>query len=234
MSAPGVLVDAAAAASAAAGAGPSPAAVHKPAAAAVAVGASAGSVFVKRSDDAVARFAPVEIFGGDAVGHLAERASRKLDWRTTAAYVDLFLIKPDGDDEPTAAEEEAALTEPRLQVGWLLPRARISSGAWVVARLPSRPAAGPGECARAARSLLSRSPSRGGRRASRDAREIPLGSSWGAHPFLPCFPLQAAAAVAATQLQHPAASVAASVAAAAAAAAAGAAQRLWEVAAVAS
>ena len=149
MSAPGVLVDAAAAASAAAGAGPSPAAVHKPAAAAVAVGASAGSVFVKRSDDAVARFVPVEIFGGDAVGHLADRASRKLDWRRSAEYVDLFLIKPDGDDEPTAAEEEAALTEPRLQVGWLLPRARISSGAWVVARLPSLPAAGPGECARA-------------------------------------------------------------------------------------
>ena len=145
---------------AAAGAGPSSAAPASSAAAAVA-GVSAGSVFVKRSDDAHARFAPVEIFVGDAVGHLAERASLKLGWRTTAAYVDLFLVKPDGDNEPIAAEEEAALTQPRLQVGWLLSRAGISSGAWVVARLPDPPAAAPGECARAARSLLSRSPSRG-------------------------------------------------------------------------
>ena len=184
MSAPGVLVDAAAAASAAAGAGPSPAAVHKPAAAAVAVGASAGSVFVKRSDDAVARFVPVEIFGGDAVGHLADRASRKLDWRRSAEYVDLFLIKPDGDDEPTAAEEEAALTEPRLQVGWLLPRARISSGAWVVARLPSLPAAAHGECARARGSQPPFAlAEQGGRRCSRDMRAIPLGSLLGAHAF---------------------------------------------------
>ena len=147
-------------AAAAAGAGPSSAAPASSAAAAVA-GVSAGSVFVKRSDDARARFAPVEIFVGDAVGHLAERASLKLGWRTTAAYVDLFLVKPDGDNEPIAAEEEAALTQPRLQVGWLLSRAGISSGAWVFARLPDPPAAAPGECARAARSLLSRSPSRG-------------------------------------------------------------------------
>ena len=131
-----------------------------PAATAAAAGALAGSVFVKHAGDARARFAPVEIFVGDAVGHLAERASLKLDWRTTAAYVDLFLVKPDGDDEPIAAEEEAALTQPRLQVGWLLSRARISSGAWVLARLHDPPAAAPGECARAARSLLSCSPSR--------------------------------------------------------------------------
>ena len=136
------------------------AAVAATAAAAAAAGASAGSVFVKRSDDARARFAPVEIFVGDAVGHLAKRASLERGWGVDAAYVDLFLVKPDGDDEPIAAEEEAALTQPRLQVGWLLSRARISSGAWVLARLPDPPAAAPGECARAARSLLSCSPSR--------------------------------------------------------------------------
>ena len=130
-------------------------------AAAAAAGAPAGAVFVKRAGDARARFAEVEIFATDTVTRLAERASRKLDWHTPAAYVDLFLVKPDGDDEPLAAEEEAALTKPRLQVGWALSRARISSGAWVFARLSSSPAAVPGECARAARSLLSCSPSRG-------------------------------------------------------------------------
>ena len=116
---------------------------------AAAAGAPAGSVFVKRAGDAGARFAPVEIFVGDAVGHLTKRASLERRWGVDAAYVDLFLVKPDGDDEPIAAEEEAALTQPRLQVGWLLSRARISSGAWVLARLSSPPAAAPGECARA-------------------------------------------------------------------------------------
>jgi len=156
---------------ASAGAGPFPAAAT---AAAAVAGAPAGSVFVKRAGDALARFAEVEIFGADTVTRLAERASLKLDWHTSAAYVDLFLVKPEGDDEPTAAEEEAALAKPRLQVGWALSRARISSGAWVVARLPSPPAAAPGECARAARRLLSCLPSRGagGARPGR-AREIP-------------------------------------------------------------
>ena len=134
----------------------------------------AGSVFVKRAGDVDAVFAKVEIFGADTVTRLAKRASLKLDWHTSAAYVDLFLVKPEGDDEPTAAEEEAALAKPRLQVGWALSRARISSGAWVVARLSSPPAAAPGECARAARSLLSCLPSRG---AEGDVREIPLRSS---------------------------------------------------------
>ena len=143
------------------------AAVAATAAAAAAAGASAGSVFVKRSDDARARFAPVEIFVGDAVGHLAKRASLERGWGVDAAYVDLFLVKPDGDDEPIAAEEEAALTQPRLQVGWLLSRARIASGAWVVARLPDPP----GECACTAHSLPSCSPSRGPDGLARRARD---------------------------------------------------------------
>ena len=146
---------------AAAGADPSSAAPASSAAAAAAAGASAGSVFVKRAGDAVARFARVPILVGDAVTDLAKRASLELEWRAPAAYVDLFLVKPGGDDEPTAAEEAAALTRPRLQVGWLLSRARISSSAWVVARLSGPPAAAPGECARAARRLVSCSPSRG-------------------------------------------------------------------------
>jgi hypothetical protein len=205
-----------------AGAGPSSAASATSAAAATAAaaavvvaaaagaGAPAGSVFVKRAGDARARFARVPILVGDAVTDLAERASLKLDWRTTATYVELFLVKPDGDDEPIAAEEEAALTQPRLQVGWLLSRARISSGAWVVARLPDPPAAAPGECARAARSLLSCSPSRGAGGARGTRARFRWVLRWALIPFpptLPSHPSQAAAAaaaVAATWLQHPA------------------------------
>ena len=82
----------------------------------------------------------MEILVGDAVGHLAERATLKLGWGVSAAYVDLFLVKPGGEDEPSAAEEEEALKQPRLQVGRPLPRAGVASGAWVVARLADAPA----------------------------------------------------------------------------------------------
>ena len=120
-----------------------------------ATGTLLGSVFVKRNGDARARFAEVAIFDDDTVTRLAERASLKLDWRTSAAYVDLFLVKPGGEDEPSAAEEEGALKQPRLGVGWSLPRAGIISDAWVIARLLDPPAAAPGECVREPVSLLS-------------------------------------------------------------------------------
>ena len=123
--------------------------------AAAASGASMGSVFVKRNGDAHARFAEVAILEDDTVTRLAERASLKLDWRTSAAYVELFLVKPGGEDEPSAAEEEEALKQPRLGVGWSLPRAGIISGAWVIARLTDSPAAVSGKCAREPVSLLS-------------------------------------------------------------------------------
>ena len=84
------------------GAGPAPAAAAAtPAAAsaaasaaavaAAASGAPAGSVFVKRAGDPHARFARVEIYAGDAVTDLAKRASLELEWRTSAAFVDLFV-----------------------------------------------------------------------------------------------------------------------------------------------
>ena len=69
-------------------------------------GAPAGSVFVKRAGDARARFAEVAIFEGDTVARLAKRASLERGWGVDAAYVDLFLVKPGGEDEPSAAEEE--------------------------------------------------------------------------------------------------------------------------------
>ena len=127
---------------AAAGFGAPPAAAGaSSAAASTAPGAPAGSVFVKRAGDARARFAKVSTFEGDAVADLAKRASLELGWGVSAAYVDLFLVKPAGEDEPSAAEEEEALKQPRLQVGRPLPRAGVASGAWVVARLPDAPAA---------------------------------------------------------------------------------------------
>ena len=67
--------------------------------------APARSVFVRRAGEARARFAEVEIFVGDAVGHLAERASRKLDWRTTATYVDLFLVPVESEAAVVAGDD---------------------------------------------------------------------------------------------------------------------------------
>ena len=64
-------------AAAGAGAGPSSASSASSAIAAAPAGASAGSVFVKCSGDARARFAEVAIFEDDTVTRLAERASQK-------------------------------------------------------------------------------------------------------------------------------------------------------------
>ena len=203
MSAPGpAAADAVAGDAAGAGAGPPPA----PAPSVAAGGVSAGSVFVKRSDDALARFAEVEIFEADNVARLAERASLKLVWRTTAAYVDLFLIKPAGGEHafttPTQAQIDAVLANEGSVLGEGMPLslASITSGAWVVARLPSLPAAAHGECARARGSQPPFAlAEQGGRRCSRDMRAIPLGSLLGAHAFsvLASLSLPSQAAVAA-------------------------------------
>ena len=185
----------AAAAAAAAGSSSAAPASTAPAAAASAADAPAGSVFVKRSGDPRARFAPVEIFVGDAVGHLADRASLRRGW--DAAYVDLFLVMPAGDDdEPSPAEEAAALARPRLRVGVPLSRAHISSGAWVVALVGSPPAAAPGECARALAASLLALPNSGAG-AARGTCEI---FRWvilhGAHRCPSLFPSQPAVAAA--------------------------------------
>ena len=123
--------------------------------AAAASGSSLGSVFIKLAGDARAHFARVPILVGDAVTDIAERASLKLDWRTSAAYVELFLVPAESEDEPSAAEEEEALKQPRLGVGRSLSRAGIASGAWVIARLTDPSAAAPGECVRETVKLLS-------------------------------------------------------------------------------
>ena len=111
-------------------------------------GAPAGSVFVKRAGDARARFAKVAIFEGDAVTDLAERATLKLGWGVSAAYVDLFLVKLGGDRDfatPTQAQIDAVLADEGKLLGEGVPlsRAGVASGAWVVARLQDAPAAAP-------------------------------------------------------------------------------------------
>ena len=161
-------------AAAAAGAGPSSAA-HSSSAAAAVAGVSAGCVFVKRAGDARARFAPVEILVGDAVGHLAERATLKLGWGVSAAYVDLFLVPAESEDAIAAGadgSEGLVLATRPLSSIKALSAVGISDRCCLLARLLDPPAAAPGECARAARSLPSCSSSRGGWRGSRDVREI--------------------------------------------------------------
>jgi len=121
------------------------------AATAAAAGASAGSVFVKRAGDARARFAPVEIFVGDAVGHLTERASLKLDWRTTAAYVDLFLVPAESEEAVDSGEsgsEALVLATRPLSSIKALSAVGIRDRCCLLARLSSPPTAAPGECAR--------------------------------------------------------------------------------------
>jgi hypothetical protein len=179
----------------------SSAAAAAAAAVASAAGASAGSVFVKRAGDARARFARVPILVGDAVTDLAERASLKLEWRTTAAYVDLFLIKPAGGvlafATPSQAQIDTVLADEGnlLGEGMPLSLAGVASGAWLVARLSPPPAAAPGECvgARLAASLvLVKQGAVGGSREVRDTAGVFVGRS----PLscsLPFHPLQAAA-----------------------------------------
>ena len=120
-----------------------------------------GSVFVKHAGDARANFAKVPILVGDAVTDLAKRASRELDWRTSAAYVELFLVKSAGSEDPfttpTQAQIDAVLADELnvLGEGMPLSLAGIASGAWVIARLTDSPADVPGKWAREPVSLLS-------------------------------------------------------------------------------
>jgi hypothetical protein len=151
-------------AAAAAGAGPSSAAPASSAAAAAAAGASAGSVFVKRAGDARAHFARVPILVGDAVTDLAERASLERVWGVDAAYVEPFLVPDDRvrDIQLMPEHEAGLLVRENLRLATdSLDEAGIRDCSCLLARLPDPPAAAPGECARAARSLLSCLPSRG-------------------------------------------------------------------------
>ena len=186
------------------------AAVASAAAAAGGSGAPVGSVFIKRSGDALAHFAEVEIFEADNVARLAERASLKLEWRTTVAYVDLFLV-PIASEDAVASREDGAearvLATPPLSSIKSLLAVSVRDRSCLLARLSGLPAAAPGECARA---RLAASCCRAGAgRARRTRRRFRWGlcgaltgaypplSSRGAHPFAHFQPPQAVAAAAA-------------------------------------
>jgi hypothetical protein len=123
-----------------------------------------GSVFVKRAEVVDASFAEVDIYAGDSVARLADRASAKFRWLVGADKVKFFLV-PDSlvrfvQRDP--ALEADVLVDTNLCLATdLLAEAGIRERSCLLARLSSPPAAAPGECARAARSLLSCSPSRG-------------------------------------------------------------------------
>ena len=155
------------------------------AAALAAAGASTESVFVKRAGDVDAVFAIVPIFRGDVIADLAERASAKFRWLVGADKVKLFLV-PDAGGLVRAVQRDPAreadvLVDTNLCLATdTLAEAGISNRSCLLARLTDPPAAAPGECARAARSLLSCSPSRGpeglaGR--ARDSAEVFAGRS---------------------------------------------------------
>ena len=118
---------------------------------AAAADAPAGRVFVKRSNDARARFAEVEIFEGDTVTRLAKRASHELDWGVGAAYVEFFLV-PDGLVRQIQLEpkrEAGVLVDANLCLATdALAEAGIRNRSCLLARLLTTPAAAPGECVR--------------------------------------------------------------------------------------
>ena len=121
-------------------------------------GTSMGSIFIKLAGDARAHFAPVEIFASDAVGHLAERASLKLDWRTSATYVELFLVPVSmvREVQRDLAREAGVLVDAnRCLATDMLAEAGILNRSCLLARLTDPPAAASGESVRETASLLS-------------------------------------------------------------------------------
>ena len=121
-------------------------------------GASAGSVFVKRSGDESANysFAEVQIFVGDTVTRLAERASTKFVWPVGADKVKLFLVRSDRAPSVEGGDESEGVGGALFSGGKLVD-VEVVDGCFLLARLsgpprpPGPPAAAPGEraCARA-------------------------------------------------------------------------------------
>jgi len=93
---------------------------------------AAGSVFVKRAGVAYARFAPVEIFSGDSVGHLATRASLGRGWAVDA--VDLALVRTDRARFVESGDESEGVGD-ALFSGDKLADVGVVDGAFLLARL---------------------------------------------------------------------------------------------------
>jgi hypothetical protein len=94
-------------------------------------------------------FAEIELSNGDTVSRLITRACEMFPrWGVDAGQVKLFLV-PTGrvaanDGEPSADAINDALSGERLQSSWLLDRAHIGPGSWLLARVPLPPVMAPG------------------------------------------------------------------------------------------
>jgi hypothetical protein len=147
-------------------------------------GTSLGSIFIKLAGDARARFAEVAIFDGDTVTRLAKRASVELDWRTSAAYVELFLVPAESEDALAAGEvgpEALILATRPLSSIKALSAVGILNRSCLLARLTDPPAAAPGESVRETASLLSCSSSWRAKRLVGACWDST--GAWGATPF---------------------------------------------------
>ena len=104
--------------------------------------------FIKRISDTAYEdeaFAEIELCAGDNVARLAGRACEKFEWGVPTK-VHLYLAAASGADRPTPAALAAVVADPtaRLSEDWLLTRAGIAPGCWLLARVPPPPAAAPG------------------------------------------------------------------------------------------
>ena len=104
--------------------------------------------FIKRVGDTSFEdeaFAEIELCAGDNVARLAGRACDKFEWGAPTK-VHLFLAAAGGAERPTPAELAAMVADPttRLSENWLLPRAGIAPGCWLLARVPPPAAASSG------------------------------------------------------------------------------------------
>ena len=94
-----------------------------------------GRASVKLFGDESAVFARIDLFADDVVGDLTKRAASELQWGVDAGHIELFLVRRDGEDEPTSEEEAAALNGPRLGATVSLERAGIMDGICLLAKV---------------------------------------------------------------------------------------------------
>ena len=104
--------------------------------------------FIKRVGDTSFEdeaFAAIELRPADTVALLVGRACEKFEWGVPTK-VHLHLAAAGGAERPTPAELAAMVADPttRLSENWLLPRAGIAHGCWLLARVPPPAAASSG------------------------------------------------------------------------------------------
>ena len=96
------------------------------------------SIFIKRSGDSEAVFAPLEILSSDAVANLADRASLKFRWNVSADKIKLYLVPVELSDDVAdgkAGCEALVLSNPPLSSIKNLSAVGISNGSCLLARV---------------------------------------------------------------------------------------------------